>query len=458
MPSQFARKLNLFDATMIVISGIIGSGIFINPYVVAQTVKTPFLILSVWVAGGLIALAGAFVFAELSTVMPRVGGQYAFFREAFHPLAAFLHGWSLLLIIQSGATAAVAVAFAEYLKPLFNLPDSFVPPLAVAILIGLACFHALGIKPGAVLINVITFGKTLALAALIIGAFGLTKESGITFEPATPPDLKGFGLLSAFFAGLVPAMFAYGGWQNLNFVSEEVRDPLRNLPRAIMLGVLCVIAVYVSANVAYVHALGASALAATKTPAADVASRLVGVAGAKAISLLIVVSTFGFINLALLSAPRVYYAMGADGVFFRSLGRLSPRFQVPTAAILLQGVLASLFAVSNRYDELLGYAVFADWIFFALAGIALIVFRRTLPDAPRPRPVPLYPVTPILFVVAGLGIVINTFIADWKNARIGALIIAAGVPAFFLWKRFGTAPAKKQGSVDREKSLPNISD
>jgi APA family basic amino acid/polyamine antiporter len=448
MPSQFARKLNLFDATMIVISGIIGSGIFINPYVVAQTVKTPFLILAVWIAGGLLALAGAFVFAELSTVMPRVGGQYAFFREAFHPLVAFLHGWSLLFIIQSGATAAVAVAFAEYLKPLFNFPDRFVTPVAVAILLGLAAFHALGIKPGAILINFITFGKTLAIAALIVGAFLLTKRTGITFEPIAPPDLRGFGLLSAFFAGLVPTMFSYGGWQNLNFVSEEVKDPLRNLPRAILVGVLCVIAVYVSANIAYVHTLGADALAATKTPASDMASRLVGPAGAKVISFLIVISTFGFLNLALLTAPRVYYAMGADGVFFKFLGRLSPRFQVPTAAILLQGVLASLFALSNRYDELLGYAVFADWIFFALAGIALVVFRRTMPKAPRPQPTPLYPLTPILFVLAGLGIVVNTFVADWKNARIGALIIAAGVPVFFLWRLMNKWGEGKEQKVE----------
>lgn len=438
MASQFARKLNLFDATMIVISGIIGSGIFINPYIVAQKVGTPFLILAVWIVGGLIALAGAFVFAELSTVMPKVGGQYAFFREAFHPLLAFLHGWSLLFIIQSGATAGVAVAFASYLQTLLNLPESFITPMAIAILLGLAAFHALGIKPGAILINVITFGKTLAIAALVIGAFLLTKESGITFEPMRPPNLEGLGLLSAFFAGLVPTMFSYGGWQNLNFVSEEVKDPLRNLPRAILIGVLCVIAVYVSANFAYVHVLGAPALAATKTPAADVAAKLAGAFGAKAISFLIVVSTFGFMNLALLSAPRVYYAMGADGVFFKSIGKLNPRFQTPAAAILLQGVLASLFAISNQYDELVGYAVFADWIFFALAGAALIVFRRTMPDAPRPNPVPLYPLIPILFIVAGLGIVINTFVADWKNARIGALIIAAGVPVFFLWKGFGT--------------------
>src|SRR5207249_8858370 len=204
--SPFARRLTLFDACMIVISGIIGSGIFINPYVVAQRVGTPFLILAVWIAGGLIALAGAFVFAELSTVMPRVGGQYAFFREAFHPLVAFLHGWSLLLIIQSGATAAVAVAFAEYVARLSGWESAAVVPLAVAILLGLSAFHALGIKPGAVLLNVITLGKTLALAALIVGAFLLTRKSGIDLHPLAPPGTGGFPLVSAFFAALVPAM------------------------------------------------------------------------------------------------------------------------------------------------------------------------------------------------------------------------------------------------------------
>ena len=437
--SRFAPKLNLFDATMIVISGIIGTGIFINPYLVAQKVHTSFLIIAVWVVGGLIALAGAFVFAELSTVMPKVGGQYAFFREAFHPLVAFLHGWSLLFIIQSGATAAVAVAFAQYMIRLLHLGENITTPLAIAVLLGLAVFHAMGIKPGAMVINVITFGKTLAIAALVIGAFLLTKKSGINFDPLIPPELQSSSLLSAFFAGLVPVMFSYGGWQNLNFVAEEVKDPLRNLPRAIMIGVLCVIAVYVSANIAYVHVLGAASLAATKTPAADVAGKMLGETGAFAITILIVISSFGFLNLALLSAPRVYYAMAADGLFFKSIAKLSPRFQAPTNAILLQGVLAALFALTNTYDKLVGYAVFADWIFFALAGIALIVFRTKLPDAPRPHKTPFYPLTPILFVVAGLGIVVNTFIADRQNAVIGAAIIALGVPVYFLWKKFTKA-------------------
>ncbi len=433
----FARRLTLFDATMIVISGIIGSGIFINPYVVAQKVHTPFLILGVWIAGGVIALFGAFVFAELSTVMPKVGGQYAFFREAFSPLVAFLYGWGLLLIVQTGATAAVAVAFAQYVARLVNLPAGSTPWLAAAILVSLAAFHALGIKPGAVVINVLTFGKTLAIAALIVGAFVLTQKSGLTWDPLVPPDLGGLNLLSAFFAGLVPAMFAYGGWQNLNYVAEEVKEPQRNLPRAILIGVFCVIAVYVSANVAYVHVLGAPDLAATTTPAAEMASRLVGETGAKVISLLVVVSTFGFMNLALLSAPRVYYAMAADGLFFRRLARLSPRFRAPTAAILLQGGLAAVYALANTYDKLLGYAVFADWIFFALAGASLMVFRRTLPEAPRPFRVPLYPWVPLLFILAGAGIVLNTYVADTRNALIGTAIFALGVPVYYFWRGQG---------------------
>jgi basic amino acid/polyamine antiporter, APA family len=430
----FVRRLTLFDATMIVVSGIIGSGIFINPYVVAQKVGTPFLILAVWIAGGVIALFGAFVFAELSTVVPRVGGQYAFFREAFHPLAAFLHGWALLLIVQSGATAAVAVAFAQYVDRLVKLPENASPWLAAAILLAVAGFHALGIKPGAVLINVITFTKTLALAALIVDAFLLTRGSGVTFEPLAPRDLGGLSLLSAFFAGLVPAMFAYGGWQNLNYVAEEVREPQRNLPRAILIGVFCVIAIYVSANVAYVHVLGAPALAATQTPAADVAARLFGETGAKVISLLVVVSTFGFMNLSLLSAPRVYYAMAADGLFFRSLARLSPRFHAPTAAILLQGALAAFYALTKSYDRLLSYAVFADWIFFAFTGLALLVFRRKLPAAPRPFPTPGYPWIPILFSLAGVGIVVNIFFTDTMNALMGVAIFALGVPVYFAWR------------------------
>jgi APA family basic amino acid/polyamine antiporter len=434
----FARRLNLFDATMIVISGIVGSGIFINPYVVAQAVGTPFMIVAVWVGGGAIALLGAFVFAELSTVMPRVGGQYAFFREAFHPLVAFLHGWSLLLIIQSGATAAVAVAFAEYMAQLTGMRQALVPWLAAAVMLLLAGFHALGVRPGAMVINVITFSKVLALGALIVGVFvAAPHAAGLTFKPLAPPGIHGLLLLSAFFAGLVPAMFSYGGWQNVNFVAEEVREPQRNLPRAILIGVACVIVIYIGANLAYLHVLTAPVLAASHTPAADAATQVFGGLGGRVIGALVVFSTFGFLNLALLTAPRVYYAMAADGLFFSALARLSPRFRVPTAAILLQGGLAAAFALSRSYEALLAYAVFADWVFFALAGAALLVFRHKLPDAPRPFPTPWYPWVPIVFTLAGAGIVANLFFTATRDALLGTAIMLLGVPVYLFWRAAG---------------------
>ncbi len=443
-PAQttFARRLNLFDATMIVISGIVGSGIFINPYVVAKAVQTPALIIGVWVAGGAIALLGAFVFAELSTVVPRVGGQYAFFREAFHPLVAFLHGWSLLLIVQSAATAAVAVAFAQYMARLVGLAQPLVPGLAAAILLFLAGFHALGVRPGALVINVITVAKVLALAALIVGVFTLSRGTVLAGAPLAPPGVHGLPLLSAFFAGLVPAMFCYGGWQTVNYIAEEVKDPQRNLPRSILLGVTAVILLYVGANLAYLHVLGAPALAASRTPAADAAMRVMGSTGAKVISTLIVVSTFGFLNHALLTAPRVYYAMAADGLFFRALARLSPRFRVPVAAILLQGALAAAFALSQSYERLLSYTVFADWIFFALAGAALIVFRRKLPGAARPFPTPGYPWVPIVFTLCGAGIVFNLFFTETRDAWLGTTVMLAGIPAYLVWHRLARRPSE----------------
>ncbi|TMQ19348.1 MAG: amino acid permease [Deltaproteobacteria bacterium] len=399
-----------------------------------REVETPFLILAVWVLGGVIALCGAFVFAELGTVVPRAGGQYAFFREAFHPLIGFLHGWSLMLVIQSGATGAVAVACAEYLVELVGWPAELVKPIAIALLLALVVLHSTGIKPGAVLINVVTIGKTLAIAALVIGAFLVSGRSGLSFEPLVPARLHGAGLVSAVLAGLVPTMFVYGGWQNANFVVEEVRDPERNLPRAILFGVAIVIAVYVTANVAYVHVLSAPELAATGTPAAALATHVLGPRGADALSVLVIVSTFGFLNLALMTAPRVYYAMARDGLFFETVARVSPRSHVPIAAIATQGILASVFALSKTYARLVSYAVFADWVFFSLAGIALLVFRRTRPDAPRPYRAPLSPVLPLVFALSGFGIVANMFVSDPANALIVSAIIALGVPVYFVWR------------------------
>lgn len=432
--AALARKLSAFDATMIVVSGIIGAGIFFTPAVVAQTVRTPFLIAAVWIVGGLIALAGAFVFAELSTVLPRAGGQYAFFREAFHPLVGFLYGWALLLIIYAGGTAAVAMACAEYAARLAAIPPGLVRPLAVGIVLVLVAFHSLGIKPGALLLNVITVGKMMALLSLIGLAFLLAHGPSAAPEPLFPDGPGVARLVSTFFAGLVPALFAYGGWQTVSYVAEELREPVRDLPRAILAGVALVIAVYLGANFALLRVLSASGLAATSTPAADAAALVAGPWGARAMGALIVASTFGFLNHALMTAPRVYYAMAKDGLFFRAVARVHPRTRAPVAAIVTQGALACAFALTNSYARLLGYVVFADWLFFALAGAALVVLRRKLPQAARPHPVPLYPLTPLVFTLFGVVVVLNTFVTDPRNALVGTAILAAGVPAWFLWR------------------------
>lgn len=439
--SPFARRLGLFSASVVVVSGIVGGGIFINPYLVAKLLHTPGLILAAWVAGGLLALCGAFVFAELSTVMPRVGGQYAFFREAFGPLFGFLHGWTLLLIISSGAVAAIAVALADYAIRLTHWPTAVGLPLAVGLLLALSGYHALGMRPGAVLLNVVTTSKVLVLVALIVaGLMAVRSPESATAAPAG----SGIGLASSFLAALFPIMFAYGGWQNLNFVAEEVVSPLRNLPRAILIGVGLVIAVYLGANLAYLRVLSASGLALTHTPAADAAGRVWGEGGARVMSVVILISLFGYLNLALMTAPRVFYAMAADGLFFRAVGRVSPRFHAPAVAILLQGGLGAALALTAAYGKLVSFAVFGDWVFLSLAGAALIVFRRTLPDAPRTVPAPLYPLTPALFVLSGVAILVNGFITDLPNALGCSALIALGVPVYYLWARAARRRAEKR--------------
>jgi len=428
-----ARRLNLFDAAMIVVAGIVGVGIFNNPRGVAARVETPFLIIAVWLAGGLIALAGAFVFAELARSVPRAGGQYAYFREAFGPLPGFLYGWSLLFIVQSGATGAVAISCGDYAVRLLGLGHEWAARIAVALLAVLVGFHALGIKPGSVLINILTVVKMLAIAALVVGGFALVDRPGLTPGPVLPPGLGGLGLLSAFFAGLVPAMFAYGGWQNSCFVVEEVREPERNLPRAIIAGVVLVIVIYLGANLAYLHVLGATKLSASQVPAADFAEAIAGPAGAAVVSALTVLSAFGFLNLALMTAPRVYFAMARDGLFFATAAKVSPRTRAPVVAVVVQGALAAAFTISHTYDALVDFAVFADWVFFSLAAVALLVFRRR-----RRRPVSLLATAgAVLFIVAGLGIVAGLFVAQPLTALIGSAVLAAGVPAYFLWRRFG---------------------
>lgn len=440
-----AARLGLFDATMIVMGGIIGSGIFINPYVVAEQVHTPALILGAWVIGGVIALGGAFIWAELAATMPRVGGQYAYIREAYHPALAFLYGWVLLLVIQTGGMAAVAVTFAKYFLELTSLhaSEGFIATLALGILTAINC---LGVRAGSTVQSALMVLKIVAIAALVVcGALFLGHRG---MREAIPVNAHGFtdrpvsfGLITAMGAALVPVLFSYGGWQTANFVAEEVQEPRKNLPRALVIGVVGVILLYLSVNFVCVYVLGPAGLARTMTPASAVMRVALGSKGAALIAVGIAISALGFLSQSILTAPRVYFAMAEDGLFFRSAGRLDPKHHVPVVAIALQGAAAIAIALSGRYDQILSYVVSMDFLFFGLTATCIFVFRRKekTQETDNERSgfarMPGHPVTTVVFVAVCWLVVVNTIFTYPRNTAVGFGILLAGVPVYFLWRR-----------------------
>jgi basic amino acid/polyamine antiporter, APA family len=439
--TTYARRLGLFSATMAVIGGIIGSGIFATPNVVAQRVGTSGLALGAWVLGGLVALAGAFCYAELGERMPRAGGQYVYLRDAIGPLPAFLYGWALLLVMATGAAAFVAVTFANYTISLLGFSAARLP-LAIGAIVAVCAINYVGVTPGAITQNVFTILKLGALAALIgAGLLLPVHPTGVDTALRHAPLVAPAGFLPvtvALGAALVPVLFTYGGWQQTNFVAEEIVDAERTLPRALVLGVLAVIAVYVLANVAYLVVLGPERLAASVAPAADAMERVIGPAGRVVISAGIAVSSFGFLDLVVLVTPRVFQAMAADGVFFPAMARLHPRFRTPGAAIVVMGAWSAALTLTGTYGKLLDYVVFGDWIFFGSSVATLFIYRardRRAGGAPPGRVrVPGYPWTPAFFVLAAAYVVASSVGANPKNAAIGTGLILLGVPVYLFWR------------------------
>jgi APA family basic amino acid/polyamine antiporter len=419
---KLARQLGLFDATMLVMGGIIGSGIFMNPSVVAQQVHTPSLILGAWLVGGAIGLGGAFIWAELAATMPAVGGQYAYLRDAYHPIFGFLYGWALLLVIETGGMAAVSITFARYFRELTRVPtpDWLIAVLALAVLTIINC---LGVRFGGRTQSVLMVLKIVAIAVLI--AFGIFAPTIKTATVAATQDS-----LTDFGAALVPVLFAYGGWQTANFIAGEMREPRRYLPRALLLGVAGVVTLYALVNIVCVRVLGAQGLAETSTPATAIMRAALGPRGATFIAAAIAISTLGFLSQSILTAPRVYFAMAEDGLFFRAVARVSPRTRVPVIAIVLQSLWTMVIALSGRYEQILNYVVSMDFIFFGLTASTLFVFRR------RPESVkktPGHPWTTAIFVAVCWLVVANTIYRYPGNTLIGMSILLAGVPAYFLW-------------------------
>jgi APA family basic amino acid/polyamine antiporter len=437
---------------MLVMGGIIGSGIFINSYVVARQVHTPALILGAWLAGGLVALAGGFIWAELSALRPDVGGQYAYIREAYHPVAAFLYGWSLLLVIQTGGMAAVAVTFAHYFSQLTGarLPQPVIAAVALALLTGVNC---LGVKTGGTVQSALMVLKILAIAALVVFGFALLSPAPAQVNQS-PQHADGPVSMAT---AMIPVLFAYGGWQTSCFVAGEVKEPRKNMPRALLIGVAGVITIYLAVNYVYLRALGPAELASVETPASAVMEMALGNAGAKLIAVGIAISTLGFLSQSILTAPRVYYAMASDGLFFKSVAWLDPRTRVPVIAIILQGILAIVIAVSGRYDQILNYVVSVDFMFFGLTGTCIFIFRRRAANrtpkyetgvaggpsqddpavgaelTPRYK-VPGHPVTTALFVAVCWIVVANTIYQYLSNTIIGIAIVLGGIPVYFFWR------------------------
>ncbi len=419
-----------------VVGGIIGSGIFLNPALVAERARTVELTLAVWVLGGIIALLGALVFAELGARRPVAGGGYVYLRDAYGKLPAFLYAWTLLLVIATGAIAAVAVTFASYLAVLVGFGPGAQLPIAVGAILLLSTVNYLGVKPGAITQNVFTVLK--------LGAIGILILAGLVLAPALPPSeqltpVARGGLLLAIGAALVPVLFACGGWQQTNFVAEELIEPERNLPRALMAGVSIVVAVYLLANLAYLRTLGIAGLAASTAPAADAMNALLGPPGRRLIAAGIAISTFGFLNLVILVSPRVYQAMARDGLFFPRLARLHPRYRTPSTAIVFQGVWAIILTLTGRYGELLDYVVFGDWIFFAAVTSTVFVFRARERSGREPAELrfrmPGFPLVPVAFMLAALYVVVGSIASNPANAVKGTVLILLGVPVFLFFFR-----------------------
>lgn len=422
------RELGLASCTLMVVGGIIGSGIFFTPAEVARALPTGTLILTVWAIGGLVALAGALAYAELGAMMPDAGGPYVYIREAFGPLAAFLCGWMTLLLISTGALAAVAMGFAGYAERYIDLGvvGGRIGLAALTILV-LGVTNYLGIKPGAFVQNTLTVAKIVALAALIVAGAALWNAVGAPAPVASPPPPRE-SLVAGFSAAFVAVLFTIGGWQQLNMVAGEIRRPEWTIPRALMLGIATVIAIYLGANAVYVHVLGRDGLAASAAVAADTAVRLAGPVGGTLITVGAMLSILGFVNVVLLGNSRIPFAMARDGAFLAAAGRIHPRYGTPhvAIAIMVAWSLVLLFGTRGEIGSLLSGVVFADWIFFGLGGASVFVLRRSRPDVHRPYRSVGYPMLPAVFVLAAAIGVASAWIAAPKTSAFGTALLAVG--------------------------------
>jgi APA family basic amino acid/polyamine antiporter len=431
--AELKKDLRLYGLTMVAIGSCVGSGIFLTPSQIAGYLPSPLWILLVWALGGLITLTGALTFAELGSMFPQAGGVYVYLKEAYGELFGFLYGWAYLLVITSGANAALSIACAYYLAFIFPLDETGIKIIAVVALIVVTVVNILRVRAAEVFTNVFTGLKLLGIAAIIIIGILWGKVRVDLFYRETASSTG--SLMGAFGLALIGVLWSYGGWQHATFVAGEARDAKRTIPRAMILGALVVALVYVLTNVAYLLMLPVDAIAASNSLAADAISTILPFGGIL-IALLIAISTFGTLGIYTLSAPRIYYAMSRDGLFFKKLAWIHPRFRTPVYAILVQSTWAVVLLLFwGTFEDLITYVVFTDWIFFGLTAIGIFIFRRKLKDYPRPYKTLGYPFVPLIFITITFLFVLNSLVAKPLHAWAGLILMALALPVFFYFKR-----------------------
>ncbi|MEO7758056.1 MAG: amino acid permease, partial [Dokdonella sp.] len=424
----YARRLNVWDAAMVVVGGIIGSGIFLTPASIARQTGSGNEQLLAWAVGGVIALIGALCYAELGTRRPSAGGGYVNLREAFGLIIAFVYGWNLLVVNHSGSIAAVATVFVEYAAAACGVTLADPRPYAVGTIVFLTGINWFGIRAGSLTQNILTVLKLIAITSLIV--IGLIAR-GAPPPTTTPGPISPF----AFGGALMPVLFSYGGWYYVNDIAGEVRDPQRTIPRALIFGMLLVAACYLLANLAYLAVLGHEGLAASKAPAADLMRHVLGEPGARLIAAGIAISTLGFCNISMIGAARVFQVMGADGVFFRSAAYLHPRWRSPNVALMLLAVWASVLALTGTFDQLLNYSTVGDWLGMAAVITTLFWYRSARGGESTAFRLPWFPLLPLLFLAVVAWVVGVTIWQHPGDAGMGALITLAGLPIYFIWRR-----------------------
>jgi APA family basic amino acid/polyamine antiporter len=439
--SSLPRVLGSWDIVSIVVGGVIGSGIFLVPKDIAAAVGSPLLIMAVWVVGGLLSLFGALTFAELGAAYPQAGGMYIYLREAFGPLLSFLFGWTLFLVIDSGAIATLAVAFSfKYLPYFFPISPAGTKLIAAGLIAFLVLVNILGTRWGANLQNLLTIIKFAALVG-VCGAVFLFAPGNPRHWVEPAPQAFSLDLLSAFGVAMIASLWAYKGWESATYSAGETKRPERNIPLGLVAGTFIIIGIYIVANLAYLYVFPAGEIAQSDRIAAQAMNKAIGPLGAGIVALVILFSITGAANQNFLCSPRVYYAMARDGLFFKQVAAVHRRFLTPHVSILVIGAWSVVLVLFfGTFERLFTYVIFGQWIFFGLTGAAVMVLRVKKPDLPRPYKTFGYPVIPLIFILSAALIALNALRGSPRDTLIGLLVIFLGVPIYFLFRLLGGKP------------------